>query len=234
MNKKFLCIVPARQGSKGIKNKNIVKLNKLPLLAWTIKSAKKSKYIKEIIVSTDSKKIANIAKKYGGKIPFLRPKKYSTDKASSFDVLKHAINFFKSKKINYDYVVMLEPTSPLRSHKDIDFCLKKVLKDKIDTIVGVSKVVDQHPLFLYSINKKNILVPYVKQKKKLYIRRQDINPLYYLEGSVYVSKISTLLKEKTWYHKKTQPYIVDQWKALEIDDTQDLQLAEFYIKKIKK
>ena len=73
-----------------------------------------------------------------------------------------------------------------------------------------------------------------KKKKKLYIRRQDVSPLYYLEGSIYISKIITLLKEKTWYHKKTQPYIVDRWKALEIDDIDDLQLAEFYIKKMKK
>ena len=128
---------------------------------------------------------------------------------------------------------MLEPTSPLRDSEDIDFCISRVRNKQIDTIVGVSKVIDQHPLFLYSINKNNFLVPYIK-KKKLYIRRQDINPLYYLEGSIYISKISTLLKEKTWYHKKTQPYIVNRWKALEIDDEEDLKLAEFYISKIKK
>ena len=234
MKKKILCIIPARKGSKGIKNKNLKKLNKIPLLGWSILAAKNSKFIEDIIVSTDSKKIAKVARQFGAETPFIRPKKYSTDNASSFKVLKHAIDFFKIKKINYDYVVMLEPTSPLRSHKDIDVCINKILNKKIDTIVGVSKVIDQHPLFLYSINKKNILVPYIKKRKKLYIRRQDIDPLFYLEGTIYISKISTLLKEKTWYHKKTQPYVVDKRKALEIDDVEDLQLAEFYINKMKK
>ena len=93
----LLAIIPARGGSKGIKNKNIKKLCGYPLIAWTILTAKKSKYIKQIVVSTDSKKIAKVSRKYGATVPFIRPKKYATDKASSFSVLKHAINFFVAK-----------------------------------------------------------------------------------------------------------------------------------------
>jgi len=226
----LLAIIPARGGSKGIKNKNIKKLCGYPLIAWTILTAKKSKYIKQIVVSTDSKKIAKVSRKYGATVPFIRPKKYATDKASSFSVLKHAINFFNSKNINFDYVILLEPTSPLRQVEDIDNCIKKVLRKKIDTMVTVSKVICQHPRFIYSINKRNILVPYLANNDNLYMRRQDIDPLYYLEGSIYLSRIKTLMEKKTFYHNKTVAYKIEKWKSLEIDDMDDLNFAKYYIK----
>ena len=229
MKKKVLCVIPARKGSKGLRNKNIKKLNKIPLIAWSILTAKKCKLIDEIIVSTDCPKISKIAMKYGANVPFIRPKKFATDKASSFSVLKHAIDFLKKKKNYFDYIIMLKPTSPLRNSKDVDFCINKIKKDNIESLVSVSRVVDQHPYFLYSINKRNILRPYLKKQKKLYIRRQDVSPLYYLEGSIYISKITTLLNEKTWYHKKTQAFEVEKWKSLEIDDIDDFKLAQFYL-----
>jgi len=229
MKKKVLCVIPARKGSKGLRNKNIKKLNKIPLIAWSILTAKKCKLIDEIIVSTDCPKISKIAMKYGANVPFIRPKKFATDKASSFSVLKHAIDFLKKKKNYFDYIIMLEPTSPLRNSKDVDFCINKIKKDNIESLVSVTRVVDEHPYFLYSINKKNILRPYLKKQKKLYIRRQDVSPLYYLEGSVYISKITTLLNEKTWYHKKTQAFEVEKWRSLEIDAIDDFKLAQFYL-----
>ncbi len=231
-NQKVICIIPARKGSKGLKNKNIKKLKNIPLIAWSILVAKKCKMIDEIIVSTDSKKISKIAKKYGAKVPFLRPSNLATDKSSSFEVLKHAINFYKRKKVFFDYVLLLEPTSPLRDYKDVNLCLKKVLKNKIDAMVSVTKVINQHPSFLYSLKKNNFLVPYLKNKKKLYVRRQDINSLYYLEGSIYISKISSLLKKRTFYHEKTQAFTVDKWKSLEIDDIDDFNLAQFYTRRL--
>lgn len=234
MKKKVLCVIPARKGSKGLKNKNIKKLGKTPLIAWSILTAKKCKQIDEIIVSTDSPKISKIAKKYGAKVPFIRPKKFATDKASSFSVLKHAINFFKEKKLFFEYILMLEPTSPLRDFRDIDFCLSKVKNQNIQTLVSVAKTIEQHPIFLYSISDKNFLKPYLKKKQKLYIRRQDVTPLYFLEGSIYISKVSTLLKRKTWYHEKTQAFEIEKWKSLEIDDIDDFKLAEFYSKRIQK
>lgn len=231
-NQKVICIIPARKGSKGLKNKNIKKLKNIPLIAWSILVAKKCKMIDEIIVSTDSKKISKIAKKYGAKVPFLRPSNLATDKSSSFEVLKHAINFYKKKKVFFDYVLLLEPTSPLRDYKDVNLCLKKVLKNKIDAMVSVTKVINQHPSFLYSLKKNNFLVPYLKNKKKLYVRRQDINSLYYLEGSIYISKTSSLLKKRTFYHEKTQAFTVDKWKSLEIDDIDDFNLAQFYTRRL--
>ena len=124
---KILAVIPARGGSKGLKNKNIKNLCGHPLIAWTIKKAKQSKYIQKVIVSTDSKKVSEISKKYGASVPFFRPKKYATDKASDFVVLKHALDFFKNKGENFDYVIMLQPTSPLRGLKDINNSIKNTI-----------------------------------------------------------------------------------------------------------
>ena len=99
-------------------------------------------------------------------------------------------------------------------------------------MVSVTKVINQHPSFLYSLKKNNFLVPYLKNKKKLYVRRQDINSLYYLEGSIYISKTSSLLKKRTFYHEKTQAFTVDKWKSLEIDDIDDFNLAQFYTRRL--
>ena len=230
---KIICVIPARKGSKGLKDKNIKKLNGIPLIAWSIKVAKKCKFIDEIIVSTDSLKIAEIAKKYGAKVPFLRPKQFATDKSSSFSVLKHAIDFYKKKNTFFEYILLLEPTSPFRSQQDLNTCIRKVLKNKIESMVSVNKVTEQHPIFLHYINKKNILIPYLKNPQNRHVRRQEIRPLFYLEGSIYISKISTLLKFKSFYHKKTQAYKIGKWKSLEIDDIDDFNLAKFYAKELK-
>ena len=226
---KILAIIPARGGSKGIKNKNIKNLCGHPLIAWTIMKAKKSKFIEKVIVSTDSKKIAAISKKYGASVPFIRPKKYATDKANDFVVLNHAINFLKTKGEKFDYVLMLQPTSPLRALKDINNSIKKVLKENIDSLVSVCKVETQHPRFIYSIKNKNSLVPFLKKNDNPAMRRQDIEQLYFLDGSIYISKIKTLMKYKTFYHNKTKAYEVPKWKSLEIDDIEDLNLAKFYV-----
>ncbi len=230
--KKIICLIPARKGSKGLKNKNIKLLQNVPLIAWSILAAKKSKLIDEIIVSTDSIEISKIAKRYGAKVPFLRPKKFAKDKSSSFSVIKHAIKFFEKKKVIFDYILLLEPTSPLRDPKDIDLCIKKVLRNRIETIVSVTKVISQHPSFLYSFKNKDYLKPYLKNSNRLYLRRQDITSLYYLEGSIYFSKISTLLKEKTFNHNKTCGFKLEKWKSLEIDDIDDFNLAKFYVKNL--
>jgi CMP-N,N'-diacetyllegionaminic acid synthase len=230
--KKILSIILARGGSKGIKNKNIKKLGKIPLIAWTIKEALKSKKNLTVYLSTDSKKIASIGKKYGAEVPFIRPKKFAQDNSSSVDAIEHAINFLKKKGLTFDYVLLLEPTSPLRTHKDIDKSINKIMSNNYDSLVSVSKLESFHPSFLYNKNKKGFLSPFSKSKKK-YIRRQDLETMYFLEGSIYISKITTLMKKRTFCHDKTVPFIMPKWKSIEIDDKLDLVMAEAIIKKKK-
>ena len=163
--KKILSIILAREGSKGIKDKNIKKLGKLPLIAWTIKEALKSKKNLTVYLSTDSKKIANIGKKYGAEVPFIRPKKFAKDTSSSVDAIEHAINFLKKKGLTFDYVLLLEPTSPLRTHKDIDKSINKIMSNNYDSLVSVSKLESFHPSF-YIIKIKKVSYPRLVSLKK--------------------------------------------------------------------
>jgi len=229
---KIIGIIPARGGSKGLKNKNILKINQKPLIAWSILEAIKSKVLSKVIVSTDSLKISKIAKKYGAEVPFVRPKKYSNDQSKSSDLIIHALNFFKKKKINFDYIMLLEPTSPLRDSKDIIRCVKLIKKNKIDTLVSVSKIKSQHPRFVYKFISRHKIKPYIS-KKNLSARRQDIENLYFLDGTIYCSNVETFFKKKTFYHKNTSAFVVPNWKAIEVDNLLDLKLSEFIMKNKK-
>ena len=230
-NKKVLGIITARKGSKGLKNKNLLKLNGYPLIYWPIKAFKNSKYIDDFILSTDSTKILKIANKFGCKTPFVRPANLAKDNSSSIDVVIHAINFFKSKNILFDYVALLEPTSPLTTSKDIDKAIIKLKKHKLaNSIVGISKIVNNHPDFNIKINNKSIIKFATKKIK----RRQEISNLYFLDGSLYVSKISSLVKHRSFYQNKTIGFLTPKWKSFEIDDYVDFLTISTIMKNRKK
>ena len=230
--KRILCVIPARSGSKGLRNKNITKLGKIPLIAWPIRSALKSKYLDMVIVSTDSLRISKIAKKYGAEVPFLRPKKLATDSASTVDVMKHAIKFFEKRNKFFDYILCLEATSPLTSVKDINNAINLLYKNsyKADSLVGVSRCTSQHPEYLFSKLKNNLIKRYLN-KGKVYKRRQKLSDLYFIEGSLYLSKIKSLFLNSSFIPKKTIPFIIPKYKSLEIDDKIDLLIYKSLIKK---
>ena len=231
--KSVLAIIPARGGSKGLPRKNILSLSDKPLIVWSIEAARESKYIDKCIVSTDDDKIANIVKEFGGDVPFKRPAHLAMDESTTFAVLEHGINFFKNQSVEFDYLVLLEPTSPLRDSNDIDEAIM-ILHEKrniADSIVGVSKVEAMHPAFDVSINKAGLIQPYIGESFKV-LRRQEIEELYFFEGSVYVSDIQVLLKEKGFYHDRTLPFVVPRWKSLEIDEIIDLLTAETVLKNL--
>jgi len=231
--KSILAIIPARGGSKGLPRKNILPLGGKPLIAWTIDAAKDSEYIDELILSSDDDEIISIAKKYGCNVPFKRPKRFATDESTTIDVLFHSIQFFKNRSIGFDYLVLLEPTSPLRKTIDIDSAIKLLNQNrsKADSIVGVSKVEDTHPVFDVRVNNEGLISPFIGDSFKVN-RRQDIEDLYYFEGSVYVSDIQVLLEEKSFYHERTMPFIIPRWKALEIDEMIDMITAEAIIQNL--
>ncbi len=232
---KIIAIILARMGSKGLKNKNLKKLGLYPLVAWPIKSAKKSKYVDKIVVSTDSKKIARISKKYGAEIPFLRPKKISSDKSSSFDAIKHCLNYFQNTNQNFDYIVLLEPTSPFTSYKDIDKAITLLLnKSKsFDSLVSVYPAINEHVEFIYKMEKNNKLKK-INNSKKKFIRRQDISKYFYLDGSIYISKVKNYLKNKSFIGKKTISMVMPKIKSMEIDDHIDLFIANASLSILKK
>jgi CMP-N,N'-diacetyllegionaminic acid synthase len=231
---KILALIPARGGSVGLKNKNLKKLANKPLIFWPINSAKKSKYIDSVVVSTDSKKIKRKAMKFGAKVPFLRPKRLAKSTSKSFDSILHCLNYFKKNKTFFDYIVLLEPTSPLTTHEDIDRALKilHTHKSNSTSIVGVSKNTNNHPSFLTKIKKNGNIKPYLKNVEA--IRRQSLSPLYFFDGSLYISKVDTILKKKTFYHDKTLPYITEKYKSFEVDDMIDYVCIEAILKNKKK
>lgn len=226
----LIAIIPARCGSKGLPNKNIKNLNGKPLMSWSIETALKCNYIDEVMVSTDSEEYAKIARRFGANVPFIRPDKYASDTASRKDLIQHTIDFYKKKGRQFDYIVFLEPTSPLRVLDDLNKSIEKLLNDKngAESIVGICKLENTHPEFLVELDNGFLDFSYSKQPSKI-LRRQDINTLYFYEGSLYISETNAYL-EKEFYHSKTLGYIVPRWKSLEIDEIEDFVMIESIMK----
>ncbi|WP_300448386.1 acylneuraminate cytidylyltransferase family protein [Helicobacter mastomyrinus] len=229
----FLAIIPARSGSKGLPDKNIKPLCGKPLLAWSIQAALDSKYIDEIVVSTDSNIYADIAKSYGANVPFLRPDYLSSDTTTTFEVLEHCIDYYK-KELNkeFDYVVLLEPTSPLRERGDVDKAIEILHNHKkAQSIVGICATEGSNPAFLVYLH-NDFIHPYENTDFSP-LRRQDIKPVYFFEGSLYISLTTALLEHKNFYHELTLGFEVPKWKSFEIDDEDDFAIIQTLATKYK-
>lgn len=236
-NKKILAVVLARKNSKGLPGKNIKNLNGKPLVAWPISTAKKSKYIDKIILSTDCKEIASIGETYGAIIPFIRPDNLSEDNSRSEDALIHAIDFLDLEREHYDYVVLLEPTSPLTEAFDIDRALEQLINNTFSytALVSIGEVTASHPLFCFSLDQNMAIKPYSSEQNEITIpRRQDINPLFFCDGSLYISSIKEFIIKKTFYHSNTMGFVMPEWKNLEIDRELDLFLVEQIMREYQK
>jgi len=228
-NMKILAIITARGGSKGIPQKNLRKLDGKPLIEYTIQSAKSSKLIDRIIVSTDSQKIANFSKSKKVEVPFLRLKKLSQSNSSTIAVINHTVNFLE-KYENYipDIITILQPTSPLRTSNDLDKSIKLLKNSKdVSSVLGVSKV-KNHP-FLCFKTKNSFLIPFKFDFKKFY-QRQKFPIFYYPTGSIYTFWYKTLKKSGNIYGSKIKPFVVDVEDSIDIDTPYDLFQAEMRVK----
>lgn len=224
--KKILAIIPARGGSKGLPGKNIKELCGKPLISWSIESGLESLYIDEVMVNTDSEEFAVLARESGAKVPFIRPAELASDTAITFDVVEHTIKFYKDVlKQSFDYVILLEPTSPLREKGDIDNMLKQLIDkaEQFDSIISVGEVAE-HPSILKRIE-EDTLVPFCPDLP-MTNRRQDTIPAYFPYGVAYISKVDSLLEEKTFYCKKSDFYIIRRHQCYEIDDIYDFIAIE--------
>lgn len=178
-NKRILALIPARGGSKGLPGKNTKMLLGKSLIAWSIEQAYQSAYIDKVIVSTESEKIAVVARSCGAEVPFVRPKSLSADNAETIDVVLHAINFYESRGDAFDIIVLLEPTSPLREAKDIDRAIERLISNRqAESIVGIARAEASHPAFIVKLE-KGFLRSYLKTFKVL--RRQELDDLYFYE-----------------------------------------------------
>lgn len=223
--RKVLALIPARGGSKGIKDKNIYSLCGKPLVFYSIESARYSKYVDKIVVSTDSEKIAIIAKEFGAEVPFLRPVEFASDTAKTIDVIIHAINWLKEKGDIFDILVLLQPTSPLRTVAEIDNALEKFIDCDEKSLVSVSEVSD-NPILIRTIDRDGILHPLLNCSSS--VRRQDMKIYYRVNGSIYINRISEI-HEETSLNDNVVPYIVKTENAIDIDEMKDIVIAEWLL-----
>lgn len=231
--KKILGIIPARGGSKGVPMKNIRLLCGKPLIAYTIEVALQSVYIDKLIVSTEDKEIATIAKEYGAQVPFMRPYKLANDTAKSIGVVKHALRKMeKIDNVNYPIIVYLEPPAPLKITEDIDNAIRIFFKKKPDSVVSVYEANQFHPILMKKIvNGK--LEPIWKHEPEG-VPRQLYKPKAYMRnGAVYVLKRENILANK-FYGKNILPYIMPLERSICIDDLNDWYAAEAWMNNLKR
>jgi N-acylneuraminate cytidylyltransferase len=217
-----IAIIPARSGSKRIKNKNIIKLNGKPLISYTIKNLIKSKIFDLIIVSSDSDKIMNLSKKAGARIFFRRPKNLANDYVGTFPVINHAINFIKKKKFNPKYICCVYPTSIMLKPKDIKESFVKLSKSNCNFIFSVTDYGHPPQRGFYLLRNKIDVI----DKKFFKERTQDLNKIYHDAGQFYWGKTESWLKNEPIFTKKSLAYILPRNRAIDVDDMEDLRLLK--------
>lgn len=225
--KRVLAITLARGGSKSVSKKNIREIKGIPLIAYTINEAKKSKFISRYIVSTDNEEIRQVAIKYGADAPFLRPAEFSSDTASSVSALQHAVNWTENHdQIKYDFVIELMCTNPMKVALDIDACISKLITSKADSVIAVHKLDDHHPVRIKKIIDDKIVdfcLPEIPE-----MRRQDLKPDAYIRsGSIYALKRDHLMIEGQRFGSfNSRPYILPPERAVNVDTEIDFLIAE--------
>lgn len=217
-HKTVLAIIPARGGSKGVPRKNIRELAGKPLIAWTIKEANKSCYIDRIVVSTDDQEIADTAVQWGGEVPFLRPADLARDDTPGIAPVIHMLATIQPA---YDLVVLLQPTSPLRTVEDIDGAISSMIQQKAKACVSVAEP-DKSPYWMYTLSSFGKLVPLLEGN---YACRQDIPPVYALNGAVYVAESNWLQKKQNFVTDETVVYIMPKERSMDIDTETDLAIT---------
>ncbi len=226
-NKKFLAIIPARSGSKGLKDKNIKQLNCKPMIAYTIEAAIKSNIFDNIFVSTDSQEYANISIEYGATVPFLRPEYLSTDTATTNDVIEYTIKELKKVEKEYDYLMILQPTSPLRESEDILGAVKLLFEKNANSIVSVCEA-EHSPLYMNTLDESLSMDDFLP--KNIKTRRQELPKYYRLNGAIYLCKVDYFLNYKDFYKEKSYAYVMDKERSVDIDDELDFIIAESLMK----
>ncbi|SMC23218.1 CMP-N,N'-diacetyllegionaminic acid synthase [Clostridium acidisoli DSM 12555] len=226
--KTILVIIPARGGSKGVPRKNIKKLSGKPLIAYTIEEAKKSKYIDRVVVSTEDSEIAQVSKKFGAEVPYLRPAELSQDNSPTIDCIIHMINWLNDKQ-GYipNYVCLLQCTSPLRTFEDIDGTIKKAIDLNFDGAVSICEA-EVNP-YWSNVFDGDQLKYFIEEGKEI-TRRQDLPPIYTVNGAVYVIKTSVLLEKETFETDNITGYVMNNKSSVDIDTEIDFKLAELLMK----
>lgn len=224
---KKIAIIPAREGSKGLPGKNYKLLNGKPLITYTIQAALESEIFDEVLVSTDSEKIAEIAKENGAIVPFLRPSSLSGDKVSSDMVIAHALGFMEERKEYFEYVCKLQPTSPLRRAADIKEAFSLLMDKNANSVISVCEC-EHSPLWSGVIG-EDLRIDGFMSKQLAITNRQDLQKYYRLNGAIYFSKVESFKKNGCFFGQKSIAYIMPKERSVDIDDILDFRFAEMLL-----
>lgn len=222
-----IAIIPARSGSKGLPDKNILDLNGQPLMYYTIKAALESGCFDTVMVSTDSEKYADIAKSCGAEVPFLRSEELSGDTAGSWDVVREVLKQYKVMGNSFDYVALMQPTSPLRNAEDIKNAFKMLSRDNVHTVVSITEV--EHPVqWCFTMPKDGSMKIYAESPYNQ-MRRQDLEAHYRENGAIYIVNASKILnKDYNYYGDNCYGYVMPGERSIDIDCKEDLLIAGIY------
>lgn len=227
MDLNLLGIIPARGGSKGLPGKNIKNLNGLPLIAYTIISAIKSKMFSKVIVNTDDNEIAQIAQKYGAEVPFIRPALLAEDSSSTIDVVKHTINWFEEKNLKFSTICLLQPTSPLRTDIHIKEAINLFVKKGADSVISTVEL--NHPIYWVKNVDESGLISDIFNKEESNLNRQSYRKNVMPNGAIYLFK-SDLLKNNSLYTDHSFSYEMDKKSSIDIDNLDDFEYCEFLLR----
>lgn len=220
---KVLGVITARGGSKGLPGKNIAPLGGKPLIAWTIEAAQQSRLLTKFIISTDDDCIASVCRAAGAEVPFLRPPELARDDTPTLPVVLHVLDFLAE---SFDAVMVLQPTSPLRTHQDIDSAINLLEKNlQADSVISVVAVGDHHPARM-KLLENGILIdpPFAEEVEGR--RRQDLVPLYLRNGAIYLTRINVLREQESFKGRKCMAYIMPEERSVNVDRPLDLVIAE--------
>jgi CMP-N,N'-diacetyllegionaminic acid synthase len=215
-DRKVLALIPARGGSKGLPGKNILSVCGRPLLAWSIDAARGSRYVDRVVLSSEDAAIIAAARVCGCEVPFRRPDVLASDTASTTDVVLHALDALPG----YDVVVLLQPTSPLRTASDIDTACEKFAASGAPACVSVSPV-EQSPYWMYRLGDNDALLPIIEPSEGT--RRQDLPDVYALNGAIYVAETAWLRQARTFLTRDTVAHVMPTERALDIDTAADFE-----------
>jgi N-acylneuraminate cytidylyltransferase len=224
--KKILAVIIARGGSKGVPRKNIKMAGGKPLIAWVIEAGKKSKYIDKLIVSSDDSEIISVAKSFGCDAPFIRPAEFAKDKSTSDDVIMHALNNI----LGFDYVIAIQPTSPLLISKDIDGCIDFCISSNAESTVTVVEP-EKSPYWTFIMGDGNKLLP-VFEQKYFKQQRQELPVAYMPTGAIKIAESKWFLENKSFYSDSTVGYLIPKERSLDIDSELDFKVFEIIISQL--
>ncbi|MGL0935018.1 acylneuraminate cytidylyltransferase family protein [Vibrio vulnificus] len=226
---KILAITPARGGSKRLPGKNIKNLNGKPLIQWTIDAALAVQEIARVMVTTDCEAIAEIAKQAGAEVPFIRPPELATDTSSSTDVIRHALDFYRAQGEEFDFVLLLQPTSPIRSADDIRHAIEQLKAHTADAVVSVCPC-DHSPLWANTLPDDRSMADFIRHEVSQ-LRSQDLPDYYRINGAIYLTRVSRFYQENSLFlSSNIFAYVMDNESSVDIDHELDFLIAETVLK----